>query len=118
MKQPPVRPTHGANRRKYARLVGPYPGEWSPEHGTVHKARVGQLSLSGCFVSSAQTPNRGERVIVTVDVADHPTVPIAGTVVNARWSDGFGVKFEPMSPEHADALKALLDELLARHTLY
>ncbi|HUF47328.1 MAG TPA: PilZ domain-containing protein [Vicinamibacterales bacterium] len=114
----PQHASHQWNRRRYARLIGPYPGHWSLPNGPVNKGRVAQLSLNGCFVATPQTPNRGERVIVTVDAGDHPTMPLSGTVVNSRWSDGFGVKFDPLSPAHLEALNALMDTLRARRTTY
>jgi len=112
-RQTPPR-SHGANRRRYPRLVGPYPGQWHMPDGPVQKGRIGQISLTGCFVGAMQPPEIGRRVIVSIDAADRPALPVAGVVVRARWSDGFGVKFDPLAPEEADAFRALLDALRGR----
>ncbi len=113
--QPPRRPAGGINRRQHPRLVGPYPGQWRRPDGPPQQARVGQVSLGGCYVSAVQPPNPGQRVVVTLDTTDVTMkVDLPGTVVRSRWSDGFGVKFDALDPQEADRFRALLESIRAR----
>lgn len=115
--RPPQTPRRagGINRRQHPRLVGPYPGQWRRPDGPPQRARVGQVSFGGCYVSAIQPPNLGQRVVVTLDVTDAAMkVDLPGTVVRSKWSDGFGVKFDALDPQDAGRFRTLLDSIRSR----
>jgi hypothetical protein len=90
-----------SERRANPRVKGPFEGYWD---GTgVQQGRVGDLSVSGCFVESVTLPALGQVVMVSISIGGGQ-INMPGEVVYAETNLGFAVRFK-------DAPAAIIDVL-------
>lgn len=112
-------------RRKNPRLVATIPGRWRGHRGG-GACHLGDISLGGCFVYSADAPEVGDPVTVTLEVdRDIPAAILDAVVVyvvvdptaRSEMETGFGVRFPQMSANGEADLAGLIAALRhRRHT--
>ena len=120
----PTPPTAGAERRRFPRYkvaldisFGPFDNKKTPPSATpLERTITIDISLGGlCLYSETRYPI-GAQLFCAVTLPDRPTpIEAVGTVVWFQKVDleerGYklGVELTQMAPEHAEALKALLE---------
>jgi DNA repair exonuclease SbcCD ATPase subunit len=71
------------------------------------------LSRGGLFVRSAKPLPNATRVVVALSVEGHPELALPGEVARVD-ADGFGVRFDALTPEQRQAVDALIAACRAR----
>lgn len=103
-------------RRRTPRLVATVPGRWRGQRGG-GSCLLGYISLGGCFVYSADSPDVGEPVTVTLEVdRDIPVAILQAVVIyvvvdpmaRSEMETGFGVRFQQMESTGEADLVGLL----------
>jgi len=102
--------TRPRERRAEPRVGRYFECTWLSDFGPT-KARVSDLSLTGCFIDSRSTPLVGQAVdeIVVWREGGEP-LTLTGVVVHSTRGVGFAVRFTEMN----DGLRAALGALLAQ----
>lgn len=95
------------NRRKYPRVSLPLEARWEGRSGK-HKARVGELSLGGCYIESIGQVTDGERIIFQVQTPQGRWLILHGEVVYHEVNMGFGVRFLPLAPPTEQQLAEII----------
>lgn len=93
-------------RRRHERISHPFEGSWTGASGAA-PCRIGDISLSGCFVHSRAIPAVGEATTVTVEIGSH-RFGFQGHVIYAEPGMGFGVEFVKITDSEFDLLSKLL----------
>ena len=96
-------------RRRHARVRGPFEGHWHGGSGAT-ECRISDVSLGGCFVETVVQPTKGESTSLTIIFAPDQTLTLAGHVVYAEAGLGFAVQFDALSPEDEAALKRFMHQ--------
>jgi hypothetical protein len=93
-------------RRQYTRLAKPLEAHW---HGASSGStcRVADISWGGCFVQTMAVPAIGERTVITFPVGDR-AVAVEGAVIYQEKPLGFGMQFDPLTPDQVAVLADLL----------
>jgi hypothetical protein len=82
---------------------------WASQWGP-HKARVSNLSPTGCYIDSRfLVPAIGETIEdITVDPSDAPPLALRGVVIDATRGIGFAVRFGELDADTRDRLRSLV----------
>lgn len=97
----------GRERRNSKRYAVSVDVEWV----TSNERKTGALSdvsIGGCFVLCPGEVEDGDAVRILIPLADGMKVQFNGTVANHVVEIGFGVKFDPITPEQREILANLV----------
>jgi hypothetical protein len=72
------------------------------------EARVGDLSMGGCFVDTIVSAQMGERINLKLLASNTETLEIVGEVIYHLPGFGFGVHFINMSNENQNQLEQII----------
>lgn len=72
------------------------------------ESRISDLSVSGCFVDSIISPNKGEIVVLTLRIPSGEWIKLNGEVVYVYPGIGFGVRFTRISEEETTRLEQVI----------
>jgi hypothetical protein len=95
-----------AERRQSVRIAGPFEGHWHGASGAT-EVRISDIGFGGCFVETLLPPAAGEQTSVTVRFGDGESMTLNGRVAYADPRAGFGIAFDPLTPDE--------QAFLARH---
>jgi len=99
-----------SERRQNPRVKGPFEGYWD---GTgVQRGRVGDLSVSGCFIESVMLPAEGQVVMVSIAIGAG-RIDMPGEVVYVEKNLGFAVRFTEAPAAIIDTLRREIASRLA-----
>jgi hypothetical protein len=107
----PITSVRAADRRETPRVAHVFDATCSGPLGD-RAVRIGDLSVSGCFVESIESPEAGERVELRIEIPSRGTVTLAATVMYNSPPVGFGVKFLDVSRDTRVVLQAAIASLL------
>jgi PilZ domain len=99
------------DRRGSPRVAYPFDGSCSGLSGR-RAVRIGDLSVSGCFVESIEATAPGERIELRIDIPDRAAIELAGEVVYTSPPVGFGVRFVNVPHTALAILQAAIESLL------
>jgi hypothetical protein len=97
-------------RRHQARFAHPLEGSWRGASGAT-RARIADISTSGCFVQSLAEPSPGETTVVTIEFGAEDAMALPSEVVYAERGMGFAVKFVGLDDATVGVLQAKIDAL-------
>ena len=97
------------NRRKSNRTLMNLRARWNGISGQ-QEARIGDISLGGCFVDSMSRVESGETIDLEVELPSGEWLPLQGQVTSYQESVGFGLQFSDLSDDQEAALKAFLSD--------
>ncbi len=72
------------------------------------EARIGDLSLGGCYIDSIAGVTQGENVRFRLTLPDTGSAEMSGTVVYVHERIGFGLRFDEMSDEKREVLRKVI----------
>jgi Tfp pilus assembly protein PilZ len=98
-----------ADRRRNERLNIHLPVKWYGMAG-IQEARLGDLSLGGCFVDTAAHIELDEEVSLEVQLPSGDWLPLRGKVAYCQTGIGFGLVFTFLTEQEKKALKDLITE--------
>jgi c-di-GMP-binding flagellar brake protein YcgR len=99
-------------RRRLLRVQAELSVVIASEDGSKHPARVIDLSTGGMHLACSSVPEYGARITVVVQLQQENWALLSATV---RWftKAGFGVAFDQLNPNQAQALAAFMDQVAA-----
>lgn len=74
-----------------------------------HQARVGDLSMGGCYIDSSGRVSEGEIITFEIKLPDGRWLPLRGEVAHHLPNVGFSLRFSFLTDEEEDALAQLID---------
>lgn len=86
----------------------------STGHGGNRPVRVGDLSVTGCFVETIEPNAKGTRVTLRVEIPDWGPLELTGEVMYSSPPIGYGVRFVDVPPASALILQATVETLSKR----
>jgi len=95
-------------RRKYVRSHVPLEVRWQSASGG-YTARVGDISVGGCYVDSIAHVLVGEFVTLEIQLPGGEWLTLSGEVVNHQPDAGFGVRFADLPESAREALARLVE---------
>ena len=95
------------NRRSNNRLGINLRARWDGISGQ-QEARIGDISLGGCYVDSLSRVEVGEFVALEVELPSGEWLPLRGEITTCQEGVGFGIQFVALTEEEQAALKQLL----------
>ncbi|HKR59131.1 MAG TPA: PilZ domain-containing protein [Pyrinomonadaceae bacterium] len=95
------------NRRSNNRVGINLRARWDGISGQ-QEARIGDISLGGCYVDSLSRVDVGEFVALEVELPSGEWLPLRGEVTTCQEGVGFGLQFVGMTQEEETALKQIL----------
>jgi hypothetical protein len=96
-----------AERRRHPRSPHPFDGSWQGASGGTN-CRIGDLSVSGCFVHAMAAPPVGERMVITIArPGEAEPIQVHGHVRYTERGIGFGVEFDEVGADLAKAIREL-----------
>jgi len=94
-------------RRTYERIARSLPVRWEGLMGR-HEARLEDLSLGGCFVTTSSRMDLGEIVELEIRKASGDWLPLRGQVISYQPAVGFGVEFDSLTEEEEFTLREIM----------
>lgn len=94
-------------RRSHERVLINLPVKWSGFTGH-YEARIEDLSLGGCFVTTIGRADVGEVVSLEIGLPSGEWLPLRGEVVSYEQGIGYGVLFSFLTNDEEQALKDLV----------
>lgn len=76
------------------------------------ESRISDISVSGCFVDSIISPNKGEIVVLSLRIPSGDWMKLNGEVVYVYPGIGFGIRFTRISEEETAQIEQVI---LAHH---
>ena len=95
------------NRRSTNRIGINLRARWDGNSGQ-QEARIGDLSLGGCFVDSMSRVDIGELIALEVELPSGEWLPLRGEVTACQEGVGFGLNFVALTEDEEAAIKQLL----------
>ena len=95
-------------RRTYERIARSLPVRWEGLMGR-HEARLEDLSLGGCFVTTSSRMDLGEIVALEIRKPSGDWLPLRGQVISYQPAVGFGVEFDSLTEEEESTLKEIMN---------
>src|SRR5262245_44725261 len=74
------------------------------------EARVEDISLGGCFVTTPGQVNEGDTITVEINFPSGEWLKLQGKIVVCHPGIGFGIEFSPLSTEEERKLAELLTD--------
>jgi hypothetical protein len=106
-----VVPVKAADRRVAPRVTYPFDGSTSNHSGN-RAVRIGDLSITGCFVETMETMAQGEKITVRIHIPNWGPLELKAEVVYSTPPFGYGVRFGDVSPSANLVLQATIETLL------
>lgn len=94
-------------RRRDKRVSINLPVKWNGFTGH-YEARIEDLSLGGCFVTTIGRADVGEVVSLEIGLPSGEWLPLRGEVVSYQQGIGYGVLFSFLTNDEEQALKDLV----------
>ena len=95
------------NRRTGDRVSLNLSARWTGLTGR-HEARVVDVSLGGCFVTTLGRVDVGEIVVVEIELPSGEWLPLRGQVCAYQERIGFGVEFPFLTGDEEQTLRELI----------
>ena len=108
-----ITPVKASDRRVAPRVAHNFDAV-STGHGGNRPVRVGDLSVTGCFVETIEPNAKGTRVTLRVAIPDWGPLELTGEVMYSSPPIGYGVRFVDVPPASALILQATVETLSKR----
>jgi len=95
------------NRRKNNRTLLNLRARWNGNSGQ-QEARMGDISMGGCFVDSMSRVEIGELMELEVELPSGEWLPLRGHVTSCQEAVGFGMEFTDLTEHEMTALKEVV----------
>lgn len=96
------------NKRRDERFTLPLEVHWESLSGK-HEARVGDISLGGCYIESLAQVTTGDQIQFEIQLPTGGRMPLRGEVVHHQPNMGFGVRFVNLSVMERNVLAHVID---------
>lgn len=83
--------------------------KWDSLSGA-HEARVGDISLGGCFVDSNARVNIGEVIVLEIGLRSGEWLRLRGEITSFQEGVGFGLRFSSLTDPEKNALQELIGQ--------
>lgn len=100
----------GKERRQHARYAVRIDVDWENPVGR-HRAKVSDVSLTGCFLLSSGEVDDGQIVKLYFPLSNDRKALFWGKIVNHVFDVGFGLKFVAVTDAQQSLLKRLIGNL-------
>src|SRR5579872_6184943 len=108
----PMTHTAGAERRRNARVLGPFDGHRIGALRT--PVRIFDLNEGGCFINTVHDQEPGTVIALEIDLPDQGTIAVKAEVLYNRADFGFAARFTDVADEDSARLSRALQQLRAR----
>jgi hypothetical protein len=98
------------NTRQEERYSLPLEVLWESLSGR-HEARIGDISLGGCYIESLAQVIVGEQIQFQIQLPTGGRMPLRGEVIYHQPNLGFGVRLASLSAMERNVLMHVIDEL-------
>jgi hypothetical protein len=95
-------------RRNYERITKRIPVRWEGLTGR-HEARLEDLSLGGCFVTTSSRMDLDEIIALEIRKSSGDWLPLRGQVISYQPAVGFGVEFDSLTEEEESTLNEIMN---------
>jgi PilZ domain len=95
--------------RRDERYPLPLEVHWESLSGK-HEARIGDISMGGCYIESLAQVNIGEQIQFEIQLPTGGRMPLRGEVVYHHANLGFGVRFDNLSVMERNVLAHVIKE--------
>ena len=84
---------------------------FGPTEDTPRSANITSLSVRGCFVKTRAWAERGSEMFIRIwQKPERNWLTLRATVLYHMDKIGFGLKFEDLTPEQEEAIRAVMEE--------
>jgi hypothetical protein len=95
-------------RRSDERVALSLEANWEGLSGS-YRARVGDISLGGCFIDTSGAVTKGEIITFEIKLPDGQWLPLRGEVAFVQPHIGFSLSFSFLTDEEESALIGLIN---------
>jgi hypothetical protein len=106
-------PVKASDRRAAPRVAYTFDG-YTAGHSGSRPVRIGDLSVTGCFVESIEPAATGENLTIRITIPDWGTLELSAEIMYSSPPIGFGVRFVDVPPASALILQATVETLSQR----
>ncbi|HEX7177130.1 MAG TPA: PilZ domain-containing protein [Pyrinomonadaceae bacterium] len=86
---------------------------FGPTEDTPRSANVTSLSIRGCFVKTRAWAERGSEMFIRIwQKPERNWLTLRATVLYHMDKIGFGLRFDDVTPEQEEAIRAVMEEAL------
>lgn len=98
----------GIERRRMPRAKVNLPIEWE-SHAGAKRGTMSDVSRDGCFILGSGNVLIGERVYITIALADGPKIRLAAEACESIFDIGFAAKFVGLSESQREFLERFVE---------
>lgn len=97
------------DRRTEKRISRNLSARWDTLSGA-YEARIGDISLSGCFVDTNARVVVGEIISLEIGLATGEWLRLRGEITSHQEGVGFGLRFDPLTDAEENKLRELVED--------